>query len=227
MASNSLSTCAGQRRGAADAHAQGQGDRDRGVDHAAVELRDGRQDGRLPLEDLLQHVAHRVQRFHQHDRAADQQRQQQPNGQHVAVKHGQQHGEPVGGNGLQHDPAALDVVEQVAVREHRALGPAGRAGGVNDHRQVGLGTLGKRRTCDFGPWLRQSAPVPSSCSTRNSFRVRAGGLQGAVMRAQLGIGDQQVNARVAQNEIHLVGLEEVVDRHDHRAGLQDAEEGRE
>ena len=138
LASNSLSTWAGQRRGAADADAQGQGRLDRRIDHAAVKLRDGRQDGGLALENLLQDVAHRVQRLHQHDRPAHQQRQQQPDRQHVAVEQRQQHGKAVGGHGLQHDPAALDVVEQVAVREHRALGPARGAGGVNDHRQVGF-----------------------------------------------------------------------------------------
>ena len=51
----------------------------------------------------------------------------------------------------------------------------------------------------------------------------SGGLQGAVVRAQLGIRDQHVDTRIAQNEIHLVGLEEIIDRHDYRAGLEDAE----
>ena len=61
----------------------------------------------------------------------------------------EQDGEPVGGDGLQHDAAALDVMEQVAVREHRALGPAGRAGGVDDHSHVGFCALGKRRMAGF------------------------------------------------------------------------------
>ena len=166
----------GQRRRAADAEAQGQGDVDRGVDHAAVKLGNGRQDGGLPLENLLQDVAHGVQRFDQHHRAAHQQRQQQPDGQHVAVEQRQQDGEPVGLDGLQHDAAALDVVEQVAVRKHRALGPAGGAGGVDDHGQVGLGRLRGRRlriaTADSARPRESapSAPVRSSCSIRNSFR---------------------------------------------------------
>ena len=135
----------GQRRRATDANPQGQGHVNRRVDHAPVKLGNGRQDRRLPLEDLLQDVAHRVQRFDEHHRPAHQQRQQQPHGQHVAVKQGQQHGKPVGGDGLQDDATALDVVEQVPVRKHRALGPARRARSVDDHRQVCFGALGHRQ----------------------------------------------------------------------------------
>ena len=43
------------------------------------------------------------------------------------------------------------------------------------------------------------------------------------MRAQLRIRDQHVDAGITQDKIHLVGLEEIVDRHDYRAGLKDAE----
>ena len=59
-----------------------------------------------------------------------------PDRQHVTVKHRQQHRHPVRFDGLQHDPAALDVVQQVAVRQHRAFRPAGRAGGVDDDGQA-------------------------------------------------------------------------------------------
>jgi hypothetical protein len=85
-----------------------------------------------------------MQRLDQHNRAAYQQRQEQPDGQHVAVEEREQDGEPVGGDSLQHQAAALDVMEQVAVRKHRALRPASRAGGVNDDGQVGLGRRGER-----------------------------------------------------------------------------------
>ena len=46
------------------------------------------------------------------------------------------------------------------------------------------------------------------------------------MGAQLRIRDQHVNARVVQHVIDLVWLEEVVDRHHDRAGMQDAEKRR-
>src|ERR1035437_3239090 len=46
------------------------------------------------------------------------------------------------------------------------------------------------------------------------------------MGAQLRIRDQHVNARIVQYVIDLVGLEEVVDRHHNRAGMQDAEKRR-
>ena len=115
------------------------------------------------------------------------------------------------------------------MREHRALGPAGRAGGVDDDRQVGLGaaraTGAELWTSGFGlrcAWL----PALPVARLRNSFKCGPGGLQRAVMRAQFGVGDQHVDAGVVQDVIHLVRLEEVVDRHHDRAGVQDAEQGR-
>ena len=56
--------------------------------------------------------------------------------------------------------------------------------------------------------------------------MRSDDLQRPVMSPQFGVRDNHVNARVAQNVIHLVGLEEVVDGHDHRAGVQNAKQRR-
>ena len=45
------------------------------------------------------------------------------------------------------------------------------------------------------------------------------------MDRQFVVGDQDIDARVVQDVTDLGGLEEVVDGHDDRAGVQDAEEG--
>ena len=147
MASNSFRTCTGQRGGAADAQPQRQRHRDGRIDHAPVELGYSRQNRRLALQDLLQNVAHRVEGFNQDNRAAHQQGQQQSDCEHVAVEQGQQHHKTVQLDRLQHDPAALDIVQQVAVREHCALGTPGCPGGVNEDRQIsslGIGPVGRR-----------------------------------------------------------------------------------
>ena len=58
------------------------------------------------------------------------------------------------------------------------------------------------------------------------LQPRPGRFERPEMGAQLGVGDQHVNARVVQDEVDLVRLEEVVDRHDHGAGVQNAEQRR-
>ena len=76
----------------------------------------------------------------------------------------------------------------------------------------------------------RSDSVRASCVRLVSFdllhlkqlQVWPGGFQRAVMRAQFGVGDEHVDARVAQNIVHLVGFQEIVDRHCDRTCLENA-----
>src|ERR1017187_651314 len=117
-------------------------------------------------------------------------------------------------------------MEQVPVRKHRALGPARRAGGIDDHREVGLRAFGKGWALDFGHWALDPRFLSLQLLDSEQLQVWPGNFQRTVMRAEFGIRDEHVDARVAQNVIHLVGLEEIVDRHDHRPGAQDAKQRR-
>ena len=53
-----------------------------------------------------------------------------------------------------------------------------------------------------------------------------GDLQCAVMCSQFAVRDHHANLRVAENVIHLVGLQEIVDGHHDRTGVQDAKQRR-
>ena len=68
------------------------------------------------------------------------------------MKHREQHDEAIVVHHGHDLPAALDVVEQVAVRKHRALGAAGRAGGVDDDGEIVAlrGAGGIRQCCVEG-----------------------------------------------------------------------------
>lgn len=46
-----------------------------------------------------------------------------------------------------------------------------------------------------------------------------------MVRTQFTVRDHHVHTRIRQNEIHLVGFEEIIDRDDNRAGFEDAKEG--
>jgi len=128
-----------QRRGTADENA----DRQRGwqlrAENHPVKRWHGGQDRRMARKNFLQHRARRMQRFHKHNRTAGSERQKNPDGHHIRVKHRQNHGETIVRHGFQHDAAAIDVVEQIAVRKHRALWFARRAGSVNDDGQILFG----------------------------------------------------------------------------------------
>ena len=89
-------------------------------------------------DDFLQDILGRMQRFDQHNGAADVERQQNPHREHETVEHGQEHGEAVFPDGFQGHAAAFQVGQQIGVGQHRALGMAGRAGGVDDDGQLGL-----------------------------------------------------------------------------------------
>jgi hypothetical protein len=55
------------------------------------------------------------------------------------VEHRQEHREAIEADGFQHLPAALDVVQQIAVGKHGALRATGGAGSVNDDGEILFG----------------------------------------------------------------------------------------
>jgi ribonuclease D len=208
-----------QRGGPADADAQGQGDVAGGVDHAAVELGDGGEDGCLALEHFLEHVADGVDGFDEDDGPADEQRQEQADRQHVAMEQRQQDAEAVGGDGAQDNAAAFDVVEEVLMGKHGTFGAAGCAGGVDDDREVGCLRLeGFPRSAAGGIGLDRFHV--------DQLQTGPHGLERAVMGAEFGVGDEDVYASIVEDEVHLVGFEEIVHRHGDGAGVEDAEQGR-
>ena len=87
------------------------------------------------LDDIQDDAFDWMQGFDQHDGATDQQGQQQADGEHKTVKHGQKHHKPVLTRRLEHKPATFDIGQEVAVREHRPFRMARRARGINNHRQ--------------------------------------------------------------------------------------------
>ena len=46
------------------------------------------------------------------------------------------------------------------------------------------------------------------------------------MAGELGVCDQHVNAGILEDVIDFVRLQEIINRHDYRAGMQNAEDGR-
>ena len=110
--------------------------------------------------------------------------------------------------------ATADVVQQIAVREHRALGPAGGAGRVDDNGEV------LRRTVHH--------PGRSSGRTRQHIRDRQQPERGELGREfrcagnEFRIRQQHVQVGVAHHVFDLGRLEEIVDGHHDRAGGEDA-----
>jgi hypothetical protein len=131
-----------QRRGAADADAQWQGSGNFRIHQTSIKLRDRRQNGRMALENFLNQIANRMQRFDEHDRRAGEQREHYADSEHVAVKKRQQHRQPIFLHCSEADVTALDVVQQVAIGKHRAFGPTGRAGRVDQDGQIIFATRG-------------------------------------------------------------------------------------
>src|SRR5205814_1286439 len=84
-----------QRRGAADAEAEGKLDRDRRVGQGAKKLRDGGKNSGVASDDFGDDILRRVQGFYDNHRAAHAQRQENANTEHEAVEHRQRHDETV------------------------------------------------------------------------------------------------------------------------------------
>jgi len=104
-----------QRGRTADTEAARKSRRDWGTDQRAVKLRDRRQHRRPTLEDLLERVLRRKQGFDEHHRTTHQQREQHPDRHHITMKERQHHSEPVHVHRFEHNPAALHIVEKIAV----------------------------------------------------------------------------------------------------------------
>ncbi len=81
---------------------KGNADRRRHLGQGAEKLRHGRQQRGPMLHDFHDDVLGRMQRFDEHNRAADEHGQKHANRQHEAVKHRQQHDEAVLPHRLQH-----------------------------------------------------------------------------------------------------------------------------
>ena len=206
-----------QRRAAADADAQRQRGGRGTAGESPKELRDGRQEGGLVLQDFHEDILGRMQGFDEDHRTSDQHGKQQADGQHEAVKERQHDGKPIRAHRFQRQPATLHVGQQIAMRKHRSFGMAGGARRVNEHRKVPLGQITRGR--------------------RPGVPVRAKGLgverlQPALRDCQLGqpfihrfIYDEDVDAGVGDDEAHFRRFEEVVEGHRDGARLQDAEQG--
>ena len=130
-----------QRRRATNAKSQGDVGRHRSIGQRPEKLRNSGQDRRLARDDFLNDAFWRVQGLDQHDGAAGRHRQHDAHAEHEAMKHRQQHHEPVERNGFQHFAATLDVAEQVGVGKHRPFGFTRGAGRVDDESQIGFRPL--------------------------------------------------------------------------------------
>jgi hypothetical protein len=89
-------------------------------------------------DDLLKHMLHRVQRFHEDDAGSADQRKQGAYGEHEAVELRQHHHDPVFRSHLQASDATANVREEVAMSEHGSLGTPGGARGVEQGGQLVL-----------------------------------------------------------------------------------------
>jgi hypothetical protein len=205
-----------QRGRAADAQPERQLPLDRRVGERAIELWDGRQNGCPVLGQFPEQRARLVQRLHQHHRAAAGQWQEHPHRQHVGVKERQDHPEAVFRRVAQHLLTTPDVVQQIAVREHRALRVAGCTGGVNQDRQIG--GLPLRRG-------RRAGRRRPRARARDIHHAQAGPRRGQC-RQRLGLAgvrQEHVRTSVSQNVVNLGRLEEVVHWHRHCVAQQDAQ----
>ena len=117
-----------------------------------------------------------------------------------------------------------EVGEQCAVRQHRALGRAGRARGVEQHRQVltrsgGVDRAGRRTwSSSIGEvdGARATGRVTTGARRRSPAPART---HAPLQCRQVGAGDDgHPSAAVAEQMGHLAGGVGRVDRHDHETG---------
>ena len=176
--------------------------------------------------DLFEHLLERMQCFQQQNPATAQHRQQRAHREHEAVKLRQRHHDAFVLPHIERRHATRHVVEKIAVREHRTLRMAGRAGGVKQGREVGLRPIYDLR---FTIYVFGSAAAGLRRAQTfklfhlEKFQLRTCGGQFGKMRTQLCAGDEHVRAGIIQDVTHLGGFQEVVDGHDHAAGRQNAE----
>ena len=111
----------------------------------------------------------------------------------------------------------LDHPDVALVREHDALGRAGRAGGVEKHRRLVGRAARWRRTARIEEAIEAFA--------RRRRRSTTAGKPGGHSRAPRGIAEHELRAGIAQDEIDGLARELEVDRHRDQAGAHDAEVG--
>lgn len=130
----------GQGSGAGDGEAEVEEpvdiEGDMRMDHGLKELGDADEDGGAGADDLLDGMVERLNRFDKDDAGTDGERGEDANGQHKAVKHGQQKREAVALGFVEDADATGDIGGEVGVGEHRALGFTGGAGGVDNDGKV-------------------------------------------------------------------------------------------
>ena len=198
----------------------GSGAAPRGVTQCPKKRRDGRENGGLTLNDLQEDVLWRMQGLDQHDGPADDQRQEDANRQHETVEHRQQQGESVERHRIEHDPATLDIVQQVAVRQHGPFRMSRRAGSVNQDGQVRLGAWDRLQTAPHLASRQGDVLNPDDVQCR----AQRGELcQDLRLRA---VRDQHVDSCVGNDVMDLLRLEKIVDGRDHAACHEHAEQGR-
>jgi hypothetical protein len=208
----------GQRGGAADADAERKFPGQIGVGEGAIELGDRRQHGGLALIHFAQHVLGLIEGFDEDDARAFEQRQQQPHCEHVAVKKRENDGVAVGFEGVEDDATTGDIVEEVGVGEHRTLGTARGAGGIDDDGQIRFQTRGWRM--EGGGWRLDDGLFDLTHLQAGTRSDEGGGV-----RAEFFVGDQDVNAGVGEDVAHFIWLEKIINGDNGRGGIEDAEEG--
>ena len=139
------------------------------------------------------------------------------------MEHRQQHDKAVVIQRRQHHAAALDIVQQIAVRQHRALGPPGRAGRVDDHRQV-RGVDARRR--ERAAHARAGAAAGAKLFDQHHAQPRTQHLQFRRRFGHRRVSHQHAHARVVEDEINLVRLEKIIDWHHRAARAQHPEQRR-
>ena len=124
---------------------------------------------------------------------------------------------------------ALGGARDGAEADHRALGPAGRARGVDDHRQFVLGTLRPARQRrgardDRVPGVEGGASAPAA----SAMQRQAGRHAGLLLRPAVELADeQQAGLAVAEHVAHGLGGLGGEDRHRGVAGQPDGQLGHE
>ena len=103
----------------------------------------------------------------------------------------------------------FDVVQQVPVGEHRAFGPTGGAGGVNDHRQVVLFLRGRGMGSDA---RGSTAKLFDLDHLQPQGRAVCKFVQIPPLRADS--DDQHIDCPSSRMKVDFPRPKEVVDRHD-------------
>ena len=128
------------------------------------------------------------------------------------MEHGKQHGHAIPVDAAQHQAAAFDIVQKVAVGKHGAFRPPRGAGGVNNHRQVALIPL--RRVGGFF-----SKRTVVQLLDLQALQVWPARQQGRHALPQRRVGDQHIHPGVIEQGTRPRWASKIIDRHRHPAGI--------